>query len=73
MDKYADELEKAYREAMVIPDEYIKMIPGFRFVGTIQTKFGDEHYYYCNDGTGKYYYDTDYAMRARVRKRNRYK
>lgn len=73
MDKYADELEKAYREARAIPSEYIKTMSLLRFVGTMKLQSGDEHYYYCNDNTKEYYYDTDYARRFRARMKTRYK
>lgn len=63
MDKYEEELQRAYKEAWSIPTELIILMPCMRFVGAIHTRDNSIHYYYHYEG--KYYYDTDYARRFR--------
>lgn len=69
MDKNITELEKAIKEANIIPKEYRDRIAGFTFLGAVQGPAGNVYYYY-DKGEDRYYCETDFdrEMRAIIKK-----
>lgn len=72
MDKNVAELERAKKEANIIPKEYQNRIAGFDFLGAVQGVRGNI-YYYHDKGENKYYCETDFdrEMRAILKKKRK--
>lgn len=72
MDKYKEELERAVKEANIIPREMENRIIGFVFLGAVQ-ELGKNYYYYRDPWQDKYYYESDFDREMRkLIKRNRF-
>lgn len=67
---YRTELEKAIDCATHIPREKWPVIPAFIFLGTIETPYGNRHYYY-DKSEDKYHVESDFdrEMRVAIKKR----
>lgn len=67
---YQTELEKAIELATNIPREIWHMIPTFMFLGTIETPYGNRHYY-LHKAENTYYVESDFdrEMRAVIKRR----
>lgn len=69
VDKYEEELKKAKEEAERITNDIEIIVPYIRFVGIIEDS--EKEYYYCNDSSGKYYCESEFARMMRIKRRQK--
>lgn len=69
VDRYEEELRIAIEKADYIPSDEQYKIPSYRYVGRSDKGYEVRHYY-CEQSTGKYYYESDFARNMRIKLRN---
>ncbi len=69
VDKYEEELRRAQVTAERVTREIEILVPYLRFVGIIEGS--GKTYYYCNDHSGKYYCESEFAKMIRIKNRQK--
>lgn len=68
VDKYEEELKIAIEKATYLPSILQKEVPGYRYLGVQEGKYGKNHYYKKNGDI--YYFESDFSREMRLKKRN---